>query len=436
MSAVSSVNEAFKRVYGDAINLLPEDFPLAKDLPFSQKQKVGDQYQELAILTNETGFTLAGNTLDSVELNPSIAGVVKQTTVSPYVTVLPSILPWSVISRSEGAGDKAFFAATKHIVANNMRSHGRLQEILRFYGQSPKLLGYVSYATATYRGVSFTTGTATLNGVAFTNGINVASKLILMKPGDFAAGIWTGMEGVRINQVNSSGTIVASGKLVSVQSRYGYLGVDFVPVAATSTSSHRLCFEGMEAAKEYVGLHKILTSTGTLFGINTASYSLWQPNYVTLLSVKLTLGRIQDAIADAVNKGGLDGDLVAYLNPRSWATLTTAEAALRMYDESYKVTQAENGFQGIKFHTQTGVVDIRKHRMVMEGDCFILKLGSLSRSGSAEVTFTIPGMPDQLVQEVPNQTAYSFKTFSDQYIFCDRPADQILLDGINDESAT
>jgi len=92
-------------------NLLPEDFPLAKKIPFTEKQKVGDSYYEAVVLTNETGITLGGSTMDAFELNPAIAGVVKQISVTPYISVLPSVVPWGVISRSAGAGDKAFFDA-------------------------------------------------------------------------------------------------------------------------------------------------------------------------------------------------------------------------------------------------------------------------------------------------------------------------------------
>lgn len=443
MASVSSgdVVNVFKRVYGDVTNLLPEDFPLAKLIPFTEKQKVGDSYIECVVLTNETGITLGGSTMDAVELNPAIAGVVKQTTVTPYISVLPSVVPWGVISRSAGAGDKAFFDATKFIVKNNLRSHGRFQEILRLYGQAASLLGYVSYATATYRGVSFTTGTGTLtlNGTStvLTNGVNTSTKWILLAPGQFAAGIWVGMEGVRVNQVDSTGAIVASGSLVAVDAVMGAVKVDFTPVVASSTTSHRLCFDGMESAKEYVGMNKIMTTTaGTLFGIANTNYSLFQPNYVTLLAQKMTLGRFQTAVANAVNKGGLEGDLDCYVNPRTWATMATTEAGLRVYDKSYNSSEADNGFEAISFYTQAGKATFRPHRVVKEGECYAVYAPSWSRSGSAEVSFSIPGMPGELIFPLENQTAHAFRSYSDQYIFCHQPSWNILIDGINDESAT
>ncbi len=443
MASVSSgdVVNVFKRVYGDVTNLLPEDFPLAKMIPFSEKQKVGDSYIECVVLTNETGITLGGSTMDAFELNPAIAGVVKQTSVTPYISVLPSVVPWGVISRSAGAGDKAFFDATKFIVKNNLRSHGRFQEAVRLYGQSAALLGYVSYATATYRGVSFTTGTGTLtlNGTstALTNGINATTKWILLAPGQFAAGLWVGMEGVQVNEVDSTGAIIKSGKLVAVDAVMGAIQVDFVPTAASSTTSHRLCYAGMESAKEYVGINKVMTTTaGTLFGIANSGYSLFQPNYVTLSQQKLTLGRFQSAVANAVNKGGLEGDLDCLVNPVVWATLATTEAGLRVYDKSYSSAEAENGFEAITFYTQAGKATFRPHRMVKEGECYALHAPTWSRSGSAEVSFTVPGMPQELIFPLENQAAYAFRSYSDQYIFCHQPSWNILIDGINADAAS
>jgi hypothetical protein len=39
----ADVLQIFKKVYGDLTNLLPEDFPLQRDIPFSQKMKVGEK---------------------------------------------------------------------------------------------------------------------------------------------------------------------------------------------------------------------------------------------------------------------------------------------------------------------------------------------------------------------------------------------------------
>tara|TARA_B100001094_G_scaffold219408_1_gene213522 strand:+ start:8668 stop:10005 length:1338 start_codon:yes stop_codon:yes gene_type:complete len=439
----TDVVDLFKEVYGDHNDLLPDDGHLARCMPFSEKGKVGDSYQEAVTLTNESGFTLSSTT-DAFELNPARAGTVKQASVTPYISVLPSIVPWGIISRSAGAGAKAFFDATKYVVKNNLASHQRLLEILRLYGRSSDLLGRVSFAPSgtVYRGATYSgDGNVTLtlkdgSTLAFSDGINAAGKNILFAPGQFAAGCWVGWEGVKVNQVDSAGAIVASGSLVSVNAPLGYITVDFTPVAATSTTSHRLCFDGMESSKDIVGVHSILKNTGTLFGIDTSKYSLWQGNVVDVNSKKFGMQVFQDGIADMVNRGGMEGDLKIFLNPRSWADVVTAETNLVRHDSSYTPVKFVNGGEGAEYHSQNGKATFYSHRAVKEGDAFALCAPTWTRSGSAEASFKIPGMDQSIIFALENSAGYAFRSFSDQYVFCHRPADNALFQNINDESAT
>jgi len=446
MSSVSTpdVVNLFKKVYGNIHDLQPEDYPLARDIPFSQKQRVGDKFVEGVILSSEVGITFLGNSADANEINPAIAGTVKQAEVEPYATILPSLIPYAMISRSAGGGERAFADVTKHVVKNNIKSHGKLQEVTRLYGQSTKGLGYVSYATQTYRGVAFANGTGTLDSevtggaVAFTNGINVAAKAILFAPGQFASGFWVGSEKIIVQQVETSGgSVVAEGQMTGVDALQGMLFVDFVPVAASSVTSHKIVFKGWAESKEMIGIHKIMSNPATLFGISTSQYSLWRGNKVTIASKKFSLEILQLGVANAVNRGGLDGDIMVYVNPRTWANLVTTEAGARTFDQSYKSSEAENGFEKITFYHQTGKATITASRMVKEGEVYALHLPDWSRSGSAEIGFKVPGMGDkEEIFPLESVTAYCFRSYSDQYVFCHTPAKSILWEGINDEATS
>lgn len=438
MSSTSgpTVLQAFKKVYGDLKDLVSDDYMFQRDIPFNEGMKVGDSYVEAVVLTAETGWSILGNSGEMHELEPAIAGAVRQTDVKPYETVLASLLPWAVISRSAGKGDKAFFSATKHIVKNNIRSHGKLLEILRIYGQAAQALGYVSFASATYRGVAFTNGTGTLNGISFTNGVNLAQKLILLAPGNFAAGIWVGTEGAIVQQIDANGVVVGEGKLVGVDASFGYIKVDFTPVVTSSTTSHRVCFKGQATKRDAPGIVNILSETGTLFGIPTTQFSLWKGNVVNLGGTqRLTLGNIQTAIADAVNRGSLDGDLDVYLNPRSWAKLLSDEVAYRRYDSNKSTGEMSAGSEALTFYSQTGKIRIHSHRFVMEGMAIALHLDDWARSGSAEISFQVPGSNQELIFPLQNSTAWAFRSYADQYIFCHAPAKSTLFIGINDEVA-
>ena len=437
MSQVSNqqVVDLFKKVYGDLHNLLPQDFPLAREIPFSEGRKVGDSFVEAFVLANETGWTLAGTGQDAFDINPAIAGVVKQSSIIPSQVVLTSVIPFAFISRSAGGGEKAFYDGTKHVMQNHIRSHSRLLETMRIHGQRASKLGYVSYAPSgtVYRGATYSgSGNVTVGGVAFTAGINAASKAILLAPGNFAAGVWVGLEGCVIEQLDSSNAVVASGKLVSVDSDNGILYVDFVPVAASGLTSHKVAFEGMESDKEMVGVQKILENAGSLFGISASQYALWKSNKVDLGKKRFSLKALQEGGAQAVNKGGLDKPLMVCVNPRTFAALTQDEAAMRKYDASYK-SAAQNGFETIEYYAANGLNKIVPHRMIMEGDAYGLEMGDWIRSGSAEISFKVPGLDKDVIFALESQAGWVVRSFSDQYVMCRAPARQILWTNGNDE---
>jgi len=435
----NGVLDVFKRVYGQVNDLQPMDQYIAKEIAFEQKAKTGDSYIESVILSGEVGITFGGNGYDAFNINPAVAGVVKQTSVVPYVSVLPSILPWQMASRSAGAGDRAFLDATKHIVKNNLKTHQKLLEIVRLYGQSDDLLGRVSYATATYRGISFTNGSGTLvsdmfGSVAFTNG--VSGKYVLLAPGQFAAGIFISLEGIEIVEVNAAGEEVFSSPLESVDPDLGILKLkDSGFVAASSATSHRICFRGMENGSEAVGIKKILSTSGSLFGIDNSRYALWKGSRHVLQSARLTQKELYKALAKAVNRSGLEGDVVALVNPRTWETLETDAAAKRVFDKSYSSSSLEEGQEAITYYTQTGKIEVRSHRCIKEGDALVMHFPDWIRSGSAEIGFSVPGMNQEIVFALENQAGYAFRTYSDQYLFCRAPARSILITGINDEAA-
>jgi hypothetical protein len=438
-SSSSTVLQLFKKVYGQITDIVPQGFKGLEMTPFSERAKVGNSYIEAVILQNETGITVGGTGGDLFDINPARAGAVRQAEVTPSVTVLSSVIPWSVMSRSAGGGEKSFADGTKHLIKNNLKSHMHFMEVWYWYGQAAALLGYVSYATATYRGISFTNGGGALGGVTFTAGVNTTSKAILLAPGSFAAGHWVGQEGCTVNQVDSTGAIVASGSLLSVDSENGILYVDFTPVAATSTTSHRLCYDGMQAAREMVGVNKILKNTGSLFGISASTssgFSLWRGTQQTLSATLLSFDRMQTISANAVNRGGLDQDLEVHVNPRSFAKLLSAEAARRMYDSSYKGSEIDNGAEKITFYYSGGKMEVVPNRFIKEGEAYGLVKDSWVRGGSAEISLRVPGMQQDIVFALENSSGYAFRSFSDQYILCRAPARNWVMDGINDESAT
>jgi hypothetical protein len=79
---------------------------------------------------------------------------------------------------------------------------------------------------------------------------------------------------------------------------------------------------------------------------------------------------------------------------------------------------------------------IKAHRFVKEGEAYAVHRPDWSRSGSAEISFTIPGIDREVIHPLENQAAYKFSSYTDQYVFCHAPAKSILFTEINDEATS
>lgn len=436
-----SIVDIFKKVYGKANDLRPGPDIVDDLMPFEEGQLVGDQYVEDFILGDEVGITWAGTAQDAFSINPAIAGGVKQSTIQPSQTVMSSVLSWAFMSRSAGGSEQAFFDGTKHVMRNHLQSHNKLISIAKLYGQATSGLGYVSYAASgtVYRGASYTgSGNITLTKkdgttIAFTAGINAASKAILFAPGEFAAGFWVGKKGIRVNQiVKATGAVAASGSVTGWDARLGILYVDFTPVAATSTTSHYMCYADWEANKVMVGANKILTNTSSLFGINAASEPLWSGNSVPLGGKKFNLKAVHDGVSDAINAGGLEEPLDIIVNPYTFGRMANDEAAFRKYDASYK-PKAENGFEAIEYYAANGVNRIHSSSKVKEGEAYGLVRGHWRCSGSQLPSFRVRGMNQEVIFPLQDQAGFVVRSFADEYVMCRQPAKNILWTGLNHE---
>lgn len=367
-------------------------------IPFVAKDKMpGNKYNQPVILQAEHGISYGGPDDDAFNLLPPVAGAIKNAQVSGNPRVMRSLLGYTSASRAAGGGTRAFEDATKHLVANMLQSMHKRQEVETLYGQSS--LGDVS-------------------AVAVDN--------VTISAAEWAAGIWAGSEGMPVEIRSSAGALrgPANVQRADLDNRQIYL--DAVPVGVVATD--QLFFKGAYG-NEFAGVHKIITNTGSLFGIDAASYSLWKGNtYAT--SGDLSLEKIELAIARAIEKG-LDGDVVCLLNPKIFGVLVSDEAALRKYDTSYSKEEAENGFRKLKFHAASGAIDIQPSIYVKQGHCFLLYLKDFVRIGSSDITFKRPAAEGEFFRDVENSAAYEMRAWCDTAIFTPTPGKNVIITGFN-----
>jgi len=396
---VGTLNGMFKETYADKLGeLIPDGVKLMNRIKFMSKDKQpGNLYHQPVILGMEHGVTFASSDEDAFNLNPPVAGQIKDAQIKGNPVVLRSLLGYVAASRAALGGSKAFMDATKFLVANMLRSMSKKLEIEMLYGQ-------YGYGTVGSGG-----GTATLT----------------ITTAEWAPGIWAGSEGMPIEIRDTTGATVRGQTVVSSvnMANRTVTTQNIIPGVTTGDVIWHLGAYG----NEFPGIHQILTqTTGTLFNINVATFNLFQGNSYDAQSGALSFSKLNLAAARAIEKGQ-DGRVLALVNVRGWANMLSDQAALRKYDSSYSSKKAENGSESLVFHSQNGEIEIVPSIYVKEGYAYLLSEEDWFRVGSTDMTFKRPGQGEEFFRDVENSAAYELRLYSDQAVFCMAPGRNTLM---------
>lgn len=408
---VSTLNGLFKQVYADRMErLIPDGKKVITNVPFVARDKQpGATYNQPVVLNMEHGVTYAAPDEGAFELLAPISGQIKNATVEGYQMVLRSALSYQAAARAAGGGARAFEDATKFLVGNMMDSVTKRLEISLIYGQ---------------------VGIGEVDAAGATAGANV---VVPIEPSEFAPGIWAGAEKMLIDVVRGGTLLAGASGANALEVKSADLTAKTITV--TTLGVNLLANDVLKPKgahdKEMKGIHSILsTSTGLLFGIQSADYSLWRgttfsPSTTSVLSFAI----LQQAISKAVEKG-LESDVLVMVNPGHWDDLLTEQAALRVYDSSYKRDEMENGAKTIKFHGQNGMIEITPSIYVKEGYAYVLCLEDWARIGSTDVTFKRPGQGEDFFLDLPSYAGYEMRCYTDQAIFCAKPGRSVLISNL------
>lgn len=404
-NTVGTLNGFFKETYAEKLGeLIPDGVKLLNKIKFMSKDKQpGNLYHQPVILGLEHGVTFAGSDEDAFNLNAPVAGQVKDAQVKGSPVVLRSLLGYVAASRAALGGQKAFMDATKFLVANMLRSMAKKLEIELLYGQ----MGYGAVAAGGVAGSAITIATA-----------------------EWAPGIWAGAEGMPIEIRDAAGALSRGEfKVVSVNMDTRVITLNADAAAAGVVATDVIWHKGAYG-NEFPGIHKILSiSSGTLFNIDVGTYNLFRGNVFSASAAALSFTKLNLAAARAVEKG-LEGPLLAMVNPRAWANMLSDQAALRRYDGSYSASKMENGSEKLMFHSQNGLIEIEPSIYVKEGYAYLLSTDDWFRVGSTDMTFKRPGQGEEFFRDLENSAAYELRLYSDQAVFCMAPAKNVLITSI------
>lgn len=374
-----------KEQYNGAIsNLVPGETVLVK-LKFREEIALGKSAEFDVQLSDELGFSVGQG---DVTLNGSIAQTSARASVNAYTLVLQAQASYDLISRAS-TNEKAFakFSDSKFIPMTE--SFQRRQELLHMYGRDG--IGQVTSNTA---------------------------GVLLITEASWCPTIWMALKGAVItaytaktagSQHNGDLTVTA----VDVVART----VTVSGTNAAVVANDQLFIKGTYD-QGHIGLMTIARNTGTLFGISAVGNPLWQANSFDVGTSAISLGKLLNAAAMSANKG-CNERLTVLVPVSAFQVLVSNESALRVYDAKYDEGKATNGFEKISFHGASGELTIVPYKYIKQGEFVMFPERWTSIIGSSKMVNTLNG--DDMIFDMPNNTAKEMRLFSDLQIFCERP---------------
>ena len=423
------LNSLYKVAYAKGVeDLIPKASKLSDMIPFVPSElQNGKNYEQPVVLTAEAGFTYSLDTQSAYDLNDSIGMNMASAIVPGADIVLDSTVGYNQAARASHSAT-SFKSVMSTKFENMLKSSEKRLEIAMLYGQ-----GNIGQTVA---------GSYSAVGATVALPLSAAS---------WATGIWAGSENARVKFSIASSGFLPSGiadsaafivTAVDVDNRTLTLtevvSGDAADLATAASAALNIHFFGSvtlaasvtaPAYAEMAGLKKIITNTGSLFGIDASVYDLWKGNSVST-SGQLTMAKVLSAVSKAVQRG-LDSDAVVLVNPSTWADLASNLAALRRFDGSYNKKTASNGSESLEYVSQNGVLKIVAYNIVKEGDCFIFPEDKVMRIGARELGLNDPTRPaDEIFFTIPGKAGVGLRAYTNQAIFLEAPAQAVYISGI------
>ncbi len=370
------------------------------------------------ILSSEAGVTYLAAGAGVTTLNDAIAAQLKEASVDANQIIIRGQMDYEAAAKATTSKD-SFKSATELLVMNLQETGSQRLEIAMLYGQSPTGLG---------------TADSSVNASSTTT-------TVTMLAAGWAPGIWSGKENALVNfyKVSDDSLISSGDNAIFSVTTIDYVNKKIV-FTGTSTGISALdtalaagdCYIHWKNAKsaEMAGIDKIVTNSGSLFGISAATYSLWSGSSYSFGSAAATTAKLLNMAGLAVSKGGLLGEANIYLSPKTFMNVSGTMTDLRRQNGGQKETTGIAGFETITLMGPNGKLNLVPHPMIKEGECFLIPVKQMRRIGTQEFSYMTPGRSSELFLHIQDKNAYELRLYSAQAIVCLKPAQTVKGTGI------
>lgn len=411
-NSTSTLVGNFKEIYGEnIIDLAPNTLKLTRRINFTYAEALGNKYNQPVDLAMEHGVTYAQAGTENITLLAPVAGQMQNAQVDGSQVFARSRVNYEAIYKSNQAGKKAFAQATQHVVRRLTKAASKRLEILTLHGRR---------------------GIGTLLSVAGSG----TTRTWVVTEGSWAAGIWGGAKNMTLDvfAANYSGSKVNSNAQVVVTNVD--IGTRTLTVSGNATdltniiAGMQIFPETSSPTNDFAGIDATIRNTGVLHNINAADYELWKGHVISSVG-RISMANILQGVARGVEMG-LEDDVLCVVSPKAFEVLNEDVAALRKYDQSYEVQEGVNGVENIKYHGQSGTVEIMPHLFQKDGQAHIIAPAEWKRIGATDLTFITRGSngEERLILELPNSPSSEMRCYFNGAYFSEAPAHSIVLDGI------
>lgn len=412
-NVVSTLSGLFKEVYADKLeSLVPKAARIQKEAKYvSRDKQEGNQYHQPVRLTRAHGWTLSTSG-DAFALNQPEPARTQDAVLQGSSFVLREAISYTAAAKlasSKGSDRKrAFVAGTSYMIENMTETAAFVQELQLMYGQGD--VGVVN---------------------ARVSGTGTTSQVFSITTATFIAAMWSGLEQGYIDvytgstQRNlSSDFQITAVDIANKQITVSGAAAELDAVAASDS----IYLRGTKSAG-MVGLRTIASNTGSMFGIDAASYSLWAGNTFSAASGSLSFVKMLQGLNQPVNRG-LMSDVIAYCSPASWTDMNNDLAALRRYANKAG-GKLEQGAEGLEFYGQSGSIEIVPHIYMKPSEAVIVPRDSMIRVGASDLTFTPPGTDsDSFFENLPDNAGYGTRCYWNLALFVPCPNKMLLINNI------
>ena len=421
---LSALNGDFKQAYQDKIkDLVPNYAYILKNTTVEKGMKqLGDKFNAPVKVQSGQGYTY--NTDGSAfALNAAISLQMENALVPAFSLIRRDNISYTAISRSAG---KNSFGKAVDITLNDMtEGAGFRLECTYLHGT---------------RGLAQSTG-------ANTN-VSTTQTTVHIAAATWATGIWASSLGAQVQFYRTdTNALVSSG----ADSVFQVVGMNFTSYTltvngtttgitaldtASAATSLNVAFNGAFGSTfllpvEGVGLITIASNTGTLFSINSQTWPLWQGNTYDAGAAPLSFGKLQKAITLPGDKGLMGEECTVLVPLTSFSDLLTEQAAARRYGD-VKGKKMDNGADALEFYSPSGTMTIVPHPLMKRGEALLYPTDSITRIGSSELTFQLPGTSTDSYLQVPlgDFAGYQVRIWADNTVFAETPSHMCLISNI------